>query len=143
AVMGFWAVQKIGGPSGTTLFLAILVAAFAGAVMALLFAFIVSTLRANQIVSGLALTIFAGAAGLSSYLGNDLGLADSPAKHQFSPVDPFGLADVPVLGPILFGQTWLVYASWALVALVAFYLARTRPGLNSLACAGAPTKPTQ
>jgi len=130
AVMGFWAVQTIGGPGRTALFLAVLVAALAGATMALLFAFLVITLRANQIVSGLALTIFAGAAGLSSYLGNDLGLADSPADHQFTPVDPFGLADVPVLGPILFGQTWLVYASWALVALVAFYLTRTRPGLN-------------
>src|SRR4029079_5931309 len=122
---------------------AIAIAALAGAAMAAIHAFLVITLRANQIVSGLALTIFAGAAGLSSYLGNDLGLAASPAKPQFSPVDPFRLPDVPVLGPILFGQTWLVYASWALVALVAFYLARTRPGLNSLACAGAPTKPTQ
>ena len=65
--------------AGTALFLAVLVAALAGAAMALLFAFLVITLRANQIVSGLALTIFAGAAGLSSYLGNDLGLADSPA----------------------------------------------------------------
>ena len=105
-----------------------LVAALAGAAVALLFAFLVITLRANQIVSGLALTIFAGAAGLSSYLGNDLGLADAPAKHQFVPVDPFGLADVPILGPILFGQTWLVYASWALVVLIALYLSRTRPG---------------
>ena len=113
AVMGFWAVQHIGGPGRTALFLAVLVAALAGAAVALLFAFLVITLRANQIVSGLALTIFAGAAGLSSYLGNDLGLADAPAKHQFEPVDPFGLADVPILGPILFGQTWLVYASWA------------------------------
>ena len=44
------------------------------------------TLRANQIVSGLALTIFAGAAGLSSYLGNDLDLADAPARHSFDAV---------------------------------------------------------
>ena len=138
AVMGFWAVQTIGGPGRATLFFAILVAALAGASMALLFAFLVITLRANQIVSGLALTIFAGAAGLSSYLGNDLGLADSPAEHQFTPVDPFGLADVPVLGPILFGQTWLVYVSWVLVALIAFYLTRTRPGLNVRAVGESP-----
>ena len=49
-------------------------AALAGAAMAAIHAFLVVTLRANQIVSGLALTIFAGAAGLSSYLGNDLKL---------------------------------------------------------------------
>ena len=51
--------------------------------MALIHAFLVITLRANQIVSGLALTIFAGAAGLSAYLGNDLTLADSPARYHF------------------------------------------------------------
>jgi len=138
AVMGFWAVQNIGGPGSTTLVLAVLVAALAGGAVALLFAFLVITLRANQIVSGLALTIFAGAAGLSSYLGNDLGLSDAPAKHQFQPVDPFGLADVPILGPIVFGQTWLVYASWAVVALTALYLTRTRPGLNVRAVGESP-----
>ncbi|HSP74144.1 MAG TPA: hypothetical protein VLN26_17360, partial [Gaiellaceae bacterium] len=67
AVMGFWAVQRTG-----SLPVAIGVAAIAGGAMALIHAFLVVTLRANQIVSGLALTIFAGAAGLSSYLGNDL-----------------------------------------------------------------------
>ena len=138
AVMGFWAVQTIGGPGRTTLVLAVLVAAIAGALVALIFAFLVITLRANQIVSGLALTIFAGAAGLSSYLGNDLGLADSPAEHQFEPVDPFGLADVPVLGPILFGQTWLVYVSWVLVVVISLYLNRTRPGLNVRAVGESP-----
>jgi simple sugar transport system permease protein len=138
AVMGFWGMQQAPGPEWLVLLLAVLTAALAGLVMSLIFAFLAVTLRASQIVSGLALTIFAGGLGLSSYLGNDLGLADSPAKHQFSPVDPFGLADVPVLGPILFGQTWLVYASWALVALVAFYLARTRPGLNVRAVGESP-----
>ena len=64
------------------------VAALAGAAMAAIHAFLVVTLRANQIVSGLALTIFAGAAGLSSYLGNDLKLTGSPARHQFQEVFP-------------------------------------------------------
>ncbi|HEY1512717.1 MAG TPA: hypothetical protein VGF66_03110, partial [Gaiellaceae bacterium] len=78
AVMGFWAVQRT-----DSLLLAILAAAIAGGAMALIHAFLVITLRANQIVSGLALTIFAGAAGLSSYLGNDLNVAGQPAKHSF------------------------------------------------------------
>ncbi len=138
AVMGFWAVQRIGGGSASSLLGAVLVAAIAGTAIALPFAFLVITLRANQIVTGLALTIFAGAAGLSSYLGNDLELADEPARHAFKPVDPFGLSDTPVLGPILFGQTWLVYVSWACVLLVALYLSRTRPGLNVRAVGEAP-----
>src|SRR2546430_9752306 len=77
AVMGFWAVQRVG-----SLTLAIAVAAVAGAAMAAIHAFLVVTLRANQIVSGLALTIFAGAAGLSSYLGNDLSLPDQPRSEE-------------------------------------------------------------
>ncbi len=138
AAMGFWAVQKIGGSSALALPLAVGVAALAGAIVALIHAFLVVTMRASQIVSGLALTIFAGALGLSSYLGNDLQLADVPARHAFRPVDLFGLGDVPLLGPIVFDQTWLVYVSWVCVVLVALYLSRTRPGLNVRAVGESP-----
>jgi general nucleoside transport system permease protein len=130
AAMGFWGMQRAPGPEWLVLVLAVLTAAFAGLVMSSIHAYLVVSLRASQIVSGLALTIFAGGLGLASYLGNDLGLADVPAKHQFSEIDVFGLADVPVVGPILFNQNALVYFSWALVVLIAFYLSRTRPGLN-------------
>src|SRR5438876_8312724 len=127
AVMGFWAVQRVGGPSGVVLPLAIGVAALAGAAIALIHAFLVITLRANQIVSGLAVTIFAGAAGLSSYLGNDLNLATDPARHQFHAIFPGNFQNWPIVGPILFGQNVLVYASWVFVAAVWLYLSRTRP----------------
>jgi general nucleoside transport system permease protein len=133
AVMGFWAVQRTG-----SLPLAIVVAAIAGASMALIHAFLVITLRANQIVSGLALTIFAGAAGLSSYLGNDLNLADQPARHAFTPFLPHSWQTASVVGPILFQQSVLVYASWALVVIVALYLNRTRLGLNVRAVGESP-----
>jgi ABC-type uncharacterized transport system permease subunit len=138
AVMGFLTVQRLGGPGGLVLGAAVGIAALAGALVSLIHAFLVITLRASQIVSGLALTIFAGAAGLSSYLGNDFSLADSPARHSFAPVNAFGQQDLPVLGPILFGQTWLVYASWLCVAAVGLYLARTRPGLNVRAVGESP-----
>jgi ABC-type uncharacterized transport system permease subunit len=128
AAMGFWGMQRAPGPEWLVLFLAVLTAAFAGLAMATIHAYLVVSLRASQIVSGLALTIFG--LGLASYLGNDLGLADVPAKHQFSEIDVFGLKDAAVVGPILFHQNALVYVSWALVALIAFYLGRTRPGLN-------------
>jgi general nucleoside transport system permease protein len=138
ATMGFWGVQRAPGPTALVLLLAVLTAACAGLVMALIHAYLVVSLRASQIVSGLALTIFAGGLGLSSYLGNDLGLADVPPKHQFSDIDVFGLKDVSVVGPILFHQSALVYASWALVLLVAFYLGRTRFGLNVRAVGESP-----
>ena len=88
AVMGFWAVQRFHATTSVALLGAVGVAAFAGAAIAAIHAFLVITLRANQIVSGLAITIFAGIAGLSSYLGNDLNLAKSPARHQFQEVFP-------------------------------------------------------
>jgi general nucleoside transport system permease protein len=138
AVMGFWSVQTLGGSGAVALPVAIGVAALAGAAMALIHAFLVITMRANQIVSGLALTIFAGAAGLSSYLGNDLELADEPARFSFQPLDVAGLGDVPVLGPVLFDQNALVYVSWGLVVLVGLYLSRTRPGLNLRAVGESP-----
>jgi general nucleoside transport system permease protein len=138
AVMGFWTVQRLHAGTGFSLVAAIGVAALAGAAMALIHAFLVITLRASQIVSGLALTIFAGAAGLSSYLGNDLNLADKPARHQLAAIFPASVQRWPVVGPIVFGQNALVYASWLCVIAVSLYLTRTRPGLNLRAVGESP-----
>jgi general nucleoside transport system permease protein len=138
AVVGFLAVQRVSGPAGLVLPVAIGVAALTGAAAALILAFLVITLRANQIVSGLALTILAGAAGLSSYIGNDFDLSTDPARYSFAPVNAFGLQDMPIVGPIVFGQNWLVYASWLCVIAVSLYLSRTRPGLNVRAVGEAP-----
>jgi len=138
AVMGFWTVQRLHTGAGLSLAAAIGVAGIAGAAMALIHAFLVITLRASQIVSGLALTIFAGAAGLSSYLGNDLNLADAPARHSFHALFPSSFQDWPIVGPIVFGQNVLVYASWACVIAVWLYLSKTRPGLNVRAVGESP-----
>jgi simple sugar transport system permease protein len=138
AVMGFWAEQRVHAGAVATLIIAVLVAAFAGLVMSAIHAFLVITLRASQIVSGLALTIFAGAAGLSSYLGSDLNLADVPASHSFHAIFPSSMQNWPIVGPIVFGQNPLVYASWVLVGAIAYYLTRTRPGLNVRAVGEAP-----
>ena len=138
AVTGFLAVQNVGGSAGVALPVAVGVAALAGAASALVLAVLVVTLRANQIVAGLALALLARGAGLSSYLGNDFSLADDPARFSFGPVNAFGLEDLPVLGPVIFGQTWLVYASWLCVAAVGFYLSRTRLGLEVRAVGEAP-----
>jgi general nucleoside transport system permease protein len=138
AVMGFWTVQRFDVGSGASLAAAIGVAALAGAAMAAIHAFLVITLRASQIVSGLALTIFAGATGLSSYLGNDFDLGADPAHHVFHDVFPQTMQDWPIVGPIVFGQNVLVYASWLCVVVVWLYLTRTRPGLNVRAVGESP-----
>jgi ABC-type uncharacterized transport system permease subunit len=138
AVMGFWAAQRAPGATALVLVLAVATAAFAGLVMAAIHAFLTVTLRASQIVSGLALTIFAGGLGLSSYLGNDLGLANVPPSHQLGDIDVFGLKNLAVVGPVFFHQSALVYASWAVTIAVGLYLARTRLGLNVRAVGEAP-----
>jgi general nucleoside transport system permease protein len=138
AVTGFWTVQRLHTNTGVALAAAVGVAALIGAALALIHAFLVITLRASQIVSGLALTIFAGAVGLSSYLGNDLNLADSPARVTFHAVFPAGMQRWPVVGPIVFGQNVLVYASWVCVVAIWLYLSRTRPGLNVRAVGESP-----
>jgi general nucleoside transport system permease protein len=99
-------------------------------VMSGIHAFITITLRANQIVSGLTLTIFAGAIGLSSYIAEDNKLGGKAGKHQFNPLNLFGGKNIPVLGPILFHQSAMIYASWLLVVAAVFYLYRTRVGLH-------------
>jgi general nucleoside transport system permease protein len=138
AAVGFWVTQRVHGGDAAVLWLSVAGAAVAGAAMAAIHAFLTITLRASQIVSGLALTIFAGGLGLSAYFGNELHLADLPATHQFKPLDVLGLGDLPVLGPILFDQSALVYASWLVTLLVALYLDRTRFGLNVRAVGEAP-----
>jgi general nucleoside transport system permease protein len=98
----------------------------AGAAMASIHALLCVGLRANQVVSGLALTIFG--AGLSAFLGrNIVGL---PPPNTFRRVDIPVLAEIPVIGRILFQQSALVYISLALVAILWWYIYRTRAGLR-------------
>jgi general nucleoside transport system permease protein len=138
AVTAFWAVQHLSGPGWVVLLLATLMGGIAALGVSVIHAILVVGLRANQIVSGLALTIFAGATGLSSYIGNVGRLGGQPAHHEFVAINVLGLADLPVVGPILFHQNALVYASWALVLIAIAYLHRTRTGLHVRAVGESP-----
>ena len=138
AVTGFWTVQHAAGPGWAVLLQAVLVAAGCGLATSLIHAVLAVSLRANQIVSGLALTIFAGATGLSSYLGATGRLGGTPARHAFAELNLFGLKDAPLVGPLLFHHNALVYASWVVVAASAVYLYRTRAGLHLRAVGEAP-----
>jgi ABC-type uncharacterized transport system permease subunit len=138
AVAGFWVSQALHAAGWVVVPLALLAAVGAGAAMALIHAALVITFGANQVVSGLALTIFGGAIGLSSYLASIGGLGGEPGRHQLRGLNVLGLRGVPVLGPLLFDQDPVVYVSWALVAAVAYYLYRTRFGLHLRAVGESP-----
>ena len=98
--------------------------ALAGASLALLFGLLTLSLVANQVATGLALTIFG--IGLSALIGQDY--VGTPLNALPKLAVP-GLSDAPFVGPVLFGHDALVYLSFALVAAVAWFLYRTRGGL--------------
>lgn len=105
--------------------LAIVAAAMVGALMSLIHAFVSITLKANQIVSGLAISIFG--LGVSGFLGRPL-IGQIATKLQPTPI-PL-LQDIPVLGPILFSGDVLIYFSIIVSLVLWFVLFRTKLGLN-------------
>lgn len=100
-------------------------AALGGAALSSLFAVIVLWLKANQVASGLALTLFG--LGLASLLGQSYVGVRAPAMPELHvPL----LSDIPVLGPILFRHDVVVYLGIALVGATWWFLNRTRAGLT-------------
>ncbi len=96
----------------------------AGAAMALLFGLLTQTLLANQVATGLALTMFG--LGLAALWGQDY---SGKATGDFPKLDLPVLSDLPVVGRLLFGQDYLVYLSVLLVVAVSWFFRRTRAGL--------------
>ncbi|MDY0018622.1 MAG: ABC transporter permease [Anaerolineae bacterium] len=118
--------------TGST-WLAVLVAILVGGAMAAIHAFLTVTMRANQVVSGLSLTLFGS--GLASFLGQRLGPPENNGYlvglvgPKFSAITIPVLSDLPVLGA-LFRQDILTYIIYLFVPLAWFYLYKTRNGLN-------------
>ncbi len=125
AVMGF----QIGLSTGNPAF-ALLAAMVAGAVGAAIFAFLTVTLRANQVVSGLSLTIFG--TGFSSFAGQKLigQVTPESIKAFFKPFSMPLLGDIPFLGPIFFRQDVFVYIGYITAIAFGIYLYKTNKGLN-------------
>jgi general nucleoside transport system permease protein len=118
AVTGF-AVTSATGAS----LLGFLAAMLAAVAASMIFAFLTLTLAANQVATGLALTIFG--VGLSSMIGEGFVGTTIPV---FGAVFPESLAGHPILR-LVFGHSPLVYFSLLMTALVAWFLKRSRAGL--------------
>lgn len=125
AVMGFMVGMMTGNAA-----LALAAAMIAGACGALIFAFLTITLKANQVVSGLTLTIFG--TGLSNFVGQPLvgQIAPESIRNFFRPYSIPLLGDIPVIGPILFRQDAFVYLGYTAAILLGIYLYKTNKGLN-------------
>jgi general nucleoside transport system permease protein len=119
AVASFIVAAKTGAP-----WLGVFVGALAAALLSLIFGVIVLTLRANQVATGLALSLFG--IGLSAFVGRPyMSVVIEGIKPFAVPV----LSDVPVAGKLLFAHNPLVYLSIALFVAVHVFLHRTRSGL--------------
>lgn len=119
AVCGFAIAVSTGNP-----YVGMIAACLGGAGLALIFALLTQVLMANQVASGLALTLFG--LGLSALIGQSyVGIVPPRTpKIDFGP-----LGDIPVLGPILFNHDPLVYVSLILTAAVWWFLRSTRAGM--------------
>jgi simple sugar transport system permease protein len=119
AVAGFAVAFATG-----SLLLGVIAAILAGMLLAALFGMLTLTFVANQVATGLALTLLG--LGLSGLVGeNFVGQPGARMPKLHIP----GLSDVPFVGPIVFEQDAVVYLSFLLVAGVSYVLFRTRIGL--------------
>ena len=119
AIVGFSTVHITGSAT-----LAVLASIVAGMLMAAIFAVLILKFHASQVPTGLALTIFG--IGLSALIGQSMiGVAYAGIPQISIPL----LANIPVLGKLLFQQDFLVYLSIFMVFAVSWFLYRTRAGL--------------
>ena len=133
ASTGFAAALAAANP-----FAAILAAGFAGAAGAFIYGLITITLRGNQVVTGLILTIFG--TGVSGFLGKNLAGKPLPdtISRAFAPVAVPLLNRIPLAGAIFFVQSPYVLAGMVLGVLLWVYFKYTRIGLNTRAAGENP-----
>lgn len=102
---------------------------------ALLYSFLTISLRANQNVTGLALTTFG--VGFGNFFGGSLSKLAGGVGQVSVPVTSGayqaaipGLRDIPVLGDLFFKRGWMFYFAMILTVALAYFLKKTRKGLN-------------
>lgn len=125
AVMGFIVGYNTGNP-----ILALFAAMAAGALGGFVYSLLTISLRANQVVTGLTLTIFGG--GVSSLLGQKVvgQVVPEGIKNFFAPKHIPLLGDIPFIGEIFFTQDLFVYISYILTIIIGIYIYKTKWGLN-------------
>ena len=121
-----------------SLWLGVLAAILTGALFGLLMGFMSVTVKANQVVAGLGITILGS--GLSTLLFRlAFGLRTTPPTLDIFPAAPIPwLSDLPVVGPVFFQHNVLVYLALVLVPVASLVLFRTHFGLSIRAVGESP-----
>lgn len=125
-----------------SLVLGLLMAMLAGAALSLVHAFLCVTMRANQVVSGLSITMFG--TGLANFLGQRLGPASNNYNlvgmnlaKKFDDIAIPLLKDIPVLGAF-FDVSILTYILYLVVPFSWFFLYKTKYGMAVRATGESP-----
>lgn len=128
-LMGAVAGFKIGLVTGNP-YLALIAALLAGAFGSLIFAFLTVSLKANQVVTGLSITILG--TGLSGFEGKSLMGQVVPESIGifFKSFEIPILSDLPFFGKVLFNQNIFIYLGYLTAVVLGIYMYRTRWGLN-------------
>lgn len=138
---GFTYIYELNNPDNCNPFLSICIALLSAflfsALAGMLFCFLTTTLRANQNVTGLAMTIFGS--GLAKFFGmfiipsGIINVKAAYANSLFSKRIPIHLGSgkvAAVIEDILFGHGFMLYLALAIAIVMTLFLKRTRAGLN-------------
>lgn len=131
-------LQEVWPGSTIPVWIGILVAAIVGILFSLLHAFASINLNANQVISGTAINMIAGA--LTIFLARNMtGSGNIRITQGVSPIDIPILSSIPIIGPLFFTKTyvttWLVLV---ILAIATFILYKTSFGLRLRACGEHP-----
>ncbi|MBQ7875163.1 MAG: ABC transporter permease [Oscillospiraceae bacterium] len=135
--------KAVGEPNAVVSMIIGVVCAFLCAMFgAFIYSFLTITLRANQNVTGLALTTFG--TGFGNFFGEIMGNAaggyvsvGTVIKAAFDEGIPV-LKDIPVIGKLLFDYNFMVYLALGLTIILAYFLSKTKTGLNLRAVGESP-----
>jgi ABC-type uncharacterized transport system permease subunit len=130
-------LQAIWPNNPQVLWFGLLMALLAGALFSLLHAFASINLSADQVISGTAINMIAGA--ITIFLARNMTGSGNIRISSFVPFDIPGFSKIPIIGPLLFTKThWTTWLILLIVALSSFVLYRTPFGLRLRACGENP-----
>lgn len=116
----------LAGDASGSVWVGIAVGVLAGALMGFIHAFLCVLMRANQIVTGLALVILG--TGTANFLGKPM--EGKTITTRVTAVNWNTLQDIPVVGPIVFHHDVITFFALALAVAASWYIFHTRPGLT-------------
>ena len=119
ALTAFVVTAETGNP-----YMGVIAGGLAGALFALIHAYLVINRAANQLASGLTILILAQ--GITAFFGRDY------VARQITGLNPIHipwLSDVPFIGPVFFQHDVLTYVAFAMAFVLWYFLARTKWGL--------------